>query len=127
MIGSLDLAADSIAAEPFSATAWAAALREAGFVDHTVIKGPGGLGPEAPGPRRHGRPEPPRRKPSAPKWLQVIVRAVSLGSGAATLAFLVYQSTDPVMSDKVDMAFGLPGAMLIGMFAIVLVALGLSD
>jgi hypothetical protein len=48
-------------------------------------------------------------------------------TGAATLLFLVYQSADPAMSAKVDMAFGLPGAMLIATFAIVLVALGAGD
>jgi hypothetical protein len=61
------------------------------------------------------------------KWLQRLIRANSAASGAATLLFLVYQRADPAMSANVDFAFGLPGVMLIGMFAIVLIALGLGD
>lgn len=105
---------------------WPTVMREAGFFDRRLVNGPSGLGPVAPGPGRRGRPDPPPRKP-APKWLQHLVRAVSVVSGAATLLFLVYQSADPAMSAKVDMAFGLPGAMLIATFAIVLVALGAGD
>lgn len=129
MAGRMGMGGARIGVGPYSASPqWPALRREAGFFDRPLANGPGGFGPVTPGPGRRGRPEPPpRRAPPPPKWLQYLIRAISVASGAATLAFLVYQSADPPLSDKVDMAFGLPGAMLIGMLAIILVALGLGD
>jgi hypothetical protein len=57
----------------------------------------------------------------------LLVRGVSVASGAATLAFLLYQSADPAMNAAVIMAFGMPGTLLIGTFAIILIAVGAGD
>ena len=99
-------------------------LREAGFFDRPLVKGPGDLGPAPPEPGRRGRPEPPRRKQAPPQWLQRLVRAVSVASGASTLVFLLYEGADPATHAAVAMTFGMPGTLLIGMLAIILVAVG---
>ncbi|HEX3408023.1 MAG TPA: hypothetical protein VHS81_12370 [Caulobacteraceae bacterium] len=128
MAGRLDPAVAHMGAgRPSEARAQPTLLREAGFFENPRVKGPGGLGPVLSGPGRRGRPERPPHQPAIAKWLQRLIRVNSAASGAATLLLLVYQSADPAMSAKVDMTFGLPGAMLIGMFAIVLIALGLGD
>lgn len=100
-----------------------AVLREAGFFDRPLVNGPGGPGPAPPEPGRRGRPEPPRRKQAPPLW-QRLVRGVSVASGASTLVFLLYEDADPATHAAVAMTFGMPGTLLIGMLAIVLIAVG---
>jgi hypothetical protein len=108
-------------------TVWPPMLRAGGVFERPTVQGPGGPGPTLPEPGRRRRPERPRRGRALPEWLQRLIRAVSVASGASTLAALVYQSADPAMNAVVDMALGVPGTLLIGMLAIILVAVGLGD
>jgi len=125
MADRLHLAVASIGAGRLSTSPLQPALlREAGFFDRPLVKGPGGLGPAPPGPGRRGRPEPPRRQQAPPKWLQRLIRGVSVASGASTLVFLLYEGADPATHAAVSMAFGMPGTLLIGMLAIILIAVG---
>jgi hypothetical protein len=110
-----------------SVTACPAMLRAGGVFQRPAVQGPGGPGPTLPEPGRRRRPERPRRGRALPEWLQHLIRAISVGSGASTLAALVYQSADPAMNAVVDMALGMPGTLLIGMLAIILVAVGVGD
>ena len=110
-----------------SVTAWPPMLRAGGVFQRPAVQGPGGPGPTLPEPGRRQRPERPRRGRALPEWLQRLIRAVSVGSGASTLAFLLYKSADPAMNAVIDMALGMPGTLLIGMLAIILVAVGVGD
>ena len=128
MAGRLQLTVASLGAGlGCSVIAWPPILRAGVVFERPVVRGPGGPGPTLPGPERRRRPERPRRHRSPPKWLERLIRLVSVVSGASALAFLVYQSADPALNAEVDIAFSIPGVMLIGMFAIVLVALGVGD
>jgi hypothetical protein len=110
-----------------SVAAWPPMLRAGGVFERPPVQGPGGRGPTLPAPERRRRPERPRRRPALPKWLQRLVRAISIASGVSTLGLLVYQSADPAMNAAVTMAFGMPGMLLIGMLAIILIAVGVGD
>jgi hypothetical protein len=59
--------------------------------------------------------------------LRRLIRTVSVTSGAATILFLIYQGADPAMNAAVITTFGIPRTLLIGTFAIVLVAIGAGD
>jgi hypothetical protein len=48
-------------------------------------------------------------------------------SGAATILLLVYKGADPAMNAAVITTFGIPGTLLIGMLAIILIAVGAGD
>jgi hypothetical protein len=52
------------------------------------------------------------------------IRVVMMSVGAATLAFLAYQSADPQMNAASMATFGMPGTLLVGMVAIILFAVG---
>jgi hypothetical protein len=110
-----------------SVTAWPPMLRAGRIFERPAVQGPGGLGPTLPEPERRQRPERPRRDRALPEWLRRLIRAVSVGSGASTLAFLVYQSADPAINAVVAMALGMPGTLLIGLLAILLIAAGVGD
>jgi hypothetical protein len=110
-----------------SSVTWPPMLRAGGVFERPAVQGPGGPGPTLPEPERRRRPERPRRERALPEWLQRLIRTISVGSGASTLAFLVYQSADPAMNAAVVMALGMPGTLLIGLLAILLIAAGVGD
>jgi hypothetical protein len=91
------------------------------------VQAPGGRTPAPPEPDGRRRPDGGGGKKEVPAWLRRLIRAVSVISGAATILFLVYQSADPVMNAAIITTFGVRGTLLIGMLAIILIAIGAGD
>ena len=106
----------------------APALRASqGFGGRLGVQAPGGRDPPPPSPDGRRGPEGGDGKQQVPAWLRRLIRAVSVISGAATILLLVYKSADPAMNAAVITTFGIPGTLLIGMLAIILIAVGAGD
>jgi hypothetical protein len=108
----------------WEAHAWRASH---GFGGRLGVQTPGGRTPLPPEPDGRPGPEGGGGKQTVPTWLRRLIRAVSVISGAATILFLVYQGADRAMNAAIITAFGIPGTLLIGTLAIILVALGAGD
>jgi hypothetical protein len=91
------------------------------------VQAPGGRGPPPPQWDGRRRPEGGGGKQEVPAWLRRLIRAASVISGAATILFLLYQGSDPAMNAAIVATFGIPGTLLIGMLAILLIAVGAGD
>lgn len=98
-----------------------------GFGGQQGVQAPGGRTPPPPEPDGRRRPEGGGGKEQVPAWLRRLVRAVSVISGAATILFLLYQGADPAMNAAIITTFGIRGTLLIGMLAIILIAIGAGD
>jgi hypothetical protein len=98
-----------------------------GFRGRLGVQAPGGRTPPPPEPDGWRRPEGGGGKQAVPAWLRRLIRAVSVISGAATILFLVYQSADPAMNADIIATFGVRGTLLIGMLAIILIAIGAGE
>jgi hypothetical protein len=128
MIVRPQLAVVGVGAGRHSAARQALALRASqGFGGRPGVRAPGGRTPPPPEPDGRRRPEGGGGKEQAPTWLRRLIRAVSVISGAVTILFLVYQSADPAMNAAIITTFGVRGTLLIGMLAIILIAIGAGD
>lgn len=54
-----------------------------------------------------------------------IIGGVLALAGGALLAFVIYQSLDRALNDASITSFGMPGSLLLGALAIILLAFGL--